>query len=594
MGRLVQIENSLRGLLRRAAPLHGTVLKPYLTDTETMFRARNLALIIYTGIGILSVLMILFAFETSGYLDPVAKLVFTPFFLGIGLSFAYCLKLLADGSFNVARAIVMYFAAFTVLGAILVTGGFPGSVASIAIFIPMVIGYCLYGGRVSHMVSFALMAALLVQWFVFANFQPGMPNFISASDHNFNKAVATTATILIACTALALFDESNRKFIQRANAASDSKTNFLANTSHEIRTPMNGIIGMTEVMLRTTKLDQDQKVYLDAIHHSGSALMTIINDILDYSSLEGGHVELNQAPFDLYELTHELETLMTITAAQNNVVLSCHYAADLPRKFVGDAGRIRQVMMNLIANAIKFTRDGAVKIIISGTSQGMASNIRIDIEDNGIGIPMDKIGSIFERFNQADSGTTQKYGGTGLGLSISQKLVGLMGGTIGATSKLGEGSVFSVSLPLQHMIAASHQITQHQAANDEKRVLLVTQNQSFVEDYANALRGAGVRVFHTGELSHIGPWLKDDVNQHVPALLMDMSLPVKTRFAVHKLIQDAEAPWRIIGIVSKSFESGIAATKTCVDCINSPEHLLKCLGLEVQAIPDMPARRTAK
>ena len=617
MGLGRQIQDKMQPALRLVAIRHATILKPYTADTEAMFRARNLTLMIYAAIVMISGLLLLFAFETSGLLEPMAKMVFTPLFLAIVLTFSFCLKLVADKKLRLARAIVTGSAILAVVGAITVTGGFPQSVASVAVFIPIVIGYCLYGGKRSHLISVALIVVLLLQWFCLAAFNLDIPNFTSEADNNFNMAVATTATILVACTVLALFDESNRKYIQRANAAVDSKTNFLANTSHEIRTPMNGIIGMTEVMLRTTKLDQDQKIYLDAIHNSGSALMTIINDILDYSRLEGGHIKLSKAPFDLYDLAHEIETLMTINAAQNNVVLSCEYEEGLARKFSGDAGRIRQVMMNLIANAIKFTKDGAVKIIISGVTNGALTDVRIDIEDDGIGIAKDKIDSIFERFTQAESGTTQKYGGTGLGLSISQRLANLMDGTIHVESVLGEGSVFSVKLPLiharqeiarpaarqeagqnlgpvkglekesAHRARSSAQakrsaVIQHRPVDTGKRILMVTQNRSFVEDYGYTLREIGVRVFHTGDLSHIASWVSDvdAANLHVPTLLVDMSLSAAARFEIHEIMLAAPLQWRIMGLVPSGIVPGEMGP--IFDCVDRPERLIQSLGLQVQ------------
>lgn len=232
-----------------------------------------------------------------------------------------------------------------------------------------------------------------------------------------------------------------------AEKASEAKSMFLANMSHEIRTPMNGVLGMAE-LLAHTRLDNRQRLFAETIHKSGAALLTIINDILDFSKIEAGRLDLETAPFDLRASIEDIAALMTARAQEKQIELIVRFQPDLPQQLVGDGGRIRQVITNLVANAVKFTDQGYVLINVSGAHSGETARLRIEIEDTGVGIEEGKIDRIFDAFQQADSSTTRKFGGTGLGLSISKRLVEAMGGKLGAASRLGEGSVFSIELAL--------------------------------------------------------------------------------------------------------------------------------------------------
>jgi len=453
------------------------------------------------------------------------------------------------------RFVLLLVAIYLVVIAILLAAP-PGTIDKLQglmaiITIPALLGvgvYCWFKGRREARLFVLAWAVFLVMVMLLALNAYGVVSLPTALSVHGVQIGLVMQQVLLSFGLASRLTTLKREALQReeemvrARAESAAKSDFLAKMSHEIRTPMNAVLGLTDLM-RGTRLDPTQRNYVETIYNAGNSLLNVINDILDFSKITSGKIELVNETFDLEALLEDCVSIFHASAEQKGLHVVAKLHSSLPKWVRGDATRLRQVLLNLLGNAVKFTDHGEIRLSASATAPDRHGEflLHCDIRDEGIGIDPTQLSQLFQSFQQGDSSTSRKYGGTGLGLAITRQLVELMGGRVSATSMPGEGSVFSFSVRLvcsQPPKTAPHDDSPQHLSN--LRVLVVEDNavnQMVVWALLKRL-GINARITSSGEETLA---LLEGDDAEFDLILMDCEMPGLDGYATTEEIRRREA-----------------------------------------------------
>ncbi|MFO0604908.1 MAG: ATP-binding protein [Polyangiales bacterium] len=390
----------------------------------------------------------------------------------------------------------------------------------------------------------------------------------SGRPHRFDAATLAALRLVADLTAMVYRNVTAREALvrerDRAEAASAAKGQFLANMSHEVRTPLNGILGMA-ALLAETPLAPEPREYAQVIRSSAAALLAVVNDILDVSKVEAGMMTVESLPFDLRAACEEVVSLCGQLAAARGVELALDYDPACPALLVGDGGRLRQVMLNLVSNAIRFTPAGSVRLVVrEREALPGASALSLAVADTGVGIAADKLEYVFEKFTQADPSTTRRFGGTGLGLAISRALVELMGGSLTVASEQGRGSTFTACLTLPHAEAAA---TVAPAAGRAWRPLTRPAHVLVVEDNPTNQRVAVQLLRKLGATAEVAGDGAEGVARardgRFDVVLMDYHMPEMDGLAATRAIRALGTPAASLPILALTASAMEADRRAC-------------------------------
>ncbi len=356
-------------------------------------------------------------------------------------------------------------------------------------------------------------------------------------------------------------NEALKKSMQQAERANKAKSQFLANMSHEIRTPLNGIIGMTDLLLSSEKSEESQEK-LKVIQHSSDFLLKVINEILEISRIESGKVEVEKVNFDPNFIAKQVTQMFAMPVREKGLTLNLKIADNLPNHVNADSHKIKQILVNLIGNAIKFTPAGSITVSVDFESQHESKYLLVKVKDTGVGIPKNKLDSIFKSFTQADVSDSRKYGGTGLGLSISKNLAHLMGGELTVTSQETKGACFQLKVPVTQPEVEKNDVTnsnqgfrKHKISKtkDDLKVLIVEDNiinQKIVEAYFSKMK-ISYDIAENGQIAI------DKIKQHkYDIIFMDCQMPVLNGFEATQVIRNEKLfSGPIVALTANAFRS---------------------------------------